>query len=291
VPDPLARFQPLIRGTAVLAASLVLTAGAGRTAAAQDAEAFFRQNCISCHTIGGGRITGPDLKDVLNRKDRSWLTHFITNPKAVIDAGDPYAVQLQQEARAVVMPTLTGMTPAMADALLALIAAESKLPKSRFAGAQISDRPFTAVDVQQGRDIFFGARRLAGGGAPCLSCHGVSGARALGGGKLGPDLTKVYERLQGRKGLAAWLAAPATPTMQAVFRTSPFPPEEILPLVAFFERAAKDPVRDTSRAPIVFLALGLGGAAVGLVVLDGMWKQRFRAVRRPLVRGDGGGGR
>lgn len=43
-------------------------------AAAQDAADFFRQNCVSCHTIGGGRLTGPDLKDVLTRKDRAWLT-------------------------------------------------------------------------------------------------------------------------------------------------------------------------------------------------------------------------
>src|SRR5690606_36048558 len=27
-------------------------------AAAQDAADFFRQNCVSCHTIGGGRLTG-----------------------------------------------------------------------------------------------------------------------------------------------------------------------------------------------------------------------------------------
>jgi mono/diheme cytochrome c family protein len=44
----------------------VLTAGA----AAQEAADFFRQNCISCHTVGGGRLTGPDFKNVTQRKER-----------------------------------------------------------------------------------------------------------------------------------------------------------------------------------------------------------------------------
>ena len=37
------------------------------SAHAQQASDFFQQNCTSCHTIGGGRLTGPDLKDVPRR--------------------------------------------------------------------------------------------------------------------------------------------------------------------------------------------------------------------------------
>ena len=40
------------------------------TGSAQEAADFFRQNCISCHTVGGGRLTGPDLKNVTQRKER-----------------------------------------------------------------------------------------------------------------------------------------------------------------------------------------------------------------------------
>ena len=53
----------------------------------QDSPDFFRQNCMNCHTIGGGRLTGPDLKDVSQRKDREWLIGFMMNPKAYIDSG------------------------------------------------------------------------------------------------------------------------------------------------------------------------------------------------------------
>ena len=88
---------------------------------AQQAADFFQQRCTMCHTIGGGRLVGPDLKDVMKRKDRAWLERFVQNPKAVIDSGDPYALQLQQNSRGIVMPTLPGVTPEMAKSLLDLI--------------------------------------------------------------------------------------------------------------------------------------------------------------------------
>src|SRR3989304_4840665 len=124
---------------------------------AQETADYYRQNCMSCHTVGGGRMTGPDLKNVTERKDRAWLTRFMTDPKAVIDAGDPYALKIFQEARGVMMPALPGMTRARAEALLDLIQTESAKEKSVFAGVQISDRPFTDRDVETGHAIFTGA--------------------------------------------------------------------------------------------------------------------------------------
>src|SRR5262245_60746584 len=72
-----------------VAASVWLFASA---AFAQDAAADFRANCAGCHSIGGGRLVGPDLKDVTQRRDRAWLAHFISDPKAALDSGDAYAL-------------------------------------------------------------------------------------------------------------------------------------------------------------------------------------------------------
>ncbi len=254
-------------------------------AQSQEAVGFFRQNCVSCHTIGGGRLTGPDLKNVTQAKDRAWLVEFLQNPRAKIDAGDPYALKLQQEARGVVMPTISGMTKAQAEAMLDMIEAESKLPKSQFAGSPISDRPFTPADVAQGRAFFWGARRLSSGGPPCVSCHTFKNVGGLGGGRLGPDLTLVYERLQGRKGLGAWLLNPASPTMQPIFKKRPLQPDEIFALLALFDDTTRKGGVDDSSAPMNFFLLGLVGAVVGLLALDTAFKQRFRGVRRALVHG------
>ena len=273
-------MDQLVVRFAIVFAALIFGAAAVN---AQEAATFFKHNCSSCHTIGGGRLTGPDLKNVTRAKDRDWLANFIVDPKAMIDSGDPYAQKLVKESRGVVMPTVAGMNRQRAESLLKLIEAESKLERSAFAGVQVPSKPFTPEEISQGHEIFTGRERLADGGPACMSCHAVRGVAALGGGRLGPELTRVYERLEGRKGLAAWLAAPPTPTMQPLFKPHPLRPEEITPLVAYFESAAKQGGAADSLDPMKFFLLGLAGAIGSLVVLQVVWKKRFRAVRRPLV--------
>ena len=207
----------------------------------------------------------------------------------MINGGDPIATQLLQEARGVIMPPPPSLTPAMVDALIAMIEAESLLEKSQFVGIQVSDRPFTPQDIALGLSIVRGETAQTGGGPACISCHTLGSVGGLGGGRIGPDLTKVYERLQGRKALAVWLSAPATPMMRSVFGQTPLQVEEILPIVAYLERSAQQGGEGTSVGMVSFLLLGLGGAVVGLLVFDGAWRNRFRAVRGPLVEEAGFG--
>ena len=270
----------------ILALSLIFPA----TGHAQQAAQFFRQNCANCHTIGGGRLTGPDLKDVAKRKDRAWLAQFVPDPKAKIDTGDPYALQLKEEARGVVMPTIPGLTPAVVNDLFDLIEAESKLEHSQFAGLTITDRPFTAAEAAMGRDLFMGIRPLTNRGPACISCHTVGTMTGLGGGRLAPapqyDLTRVYERLGGRKAAGSWLMAPPTPTMQALFRNRNLQPDEILPLLAYIEEAAVQRREADSSSTLNFFLFGMGGMVVGLAFLGAVWRNRLRAVRRPLLKGE-----
>ncbi len=276
----------------ILAAALLL--GAASSASAQEAADYFKQNCFSCHTIGGGKLVGPDLKDVSTRRDRAWIVRFVSNPKAMIDGGDPQAQQLLQEFRGVMMPTTPGMNLARAESLVKLIEDESKLAKSQFlaAASKIPDRPFTEAEVQAGRDLFTGVRPLAGGGPACISCHTVQGVGGLGGGRLGPDLTAAYSRLEARTGLAGWLSSPPSPTMQPVYKAHPLVSEnpenglgEVALLVAYLERTNQlgPVVGMTDR--LNFVLLGLAGAAACFVLFDFFWRRRFRAVRAPLVEG------
>jgi hypothetical protein len=220
---------------------------------------------------------------VTGNKERDWLARFLVNPRAMIDSGDAYAQQLFEDSRRVLMPTIAGMTPDRANALLDLIEAESKLEESQFKGLQISDRPFTPNDIESGRQIFLGQRKLANGAPACLACHTTRGLGGLSGGRLGPDLTRAYERLGGRKSMGAWLFAPATTTMGPLFSKHPLESEEILPLLAYFESTAKAGGEDESVALLNFFFLGLGGTVLALVIFDALWKNRFRSVRAALV--------
>ncbi len=265
-----------------LLAALFLAVAAGRVAAQTPADDF-KQSCSSCHTIGGGPLTGPDLKNVAKRKDRAWLRRFILDPAGVLASGDPYAKELLAAAGGVQMPPVAGMTGDRADALLDLIEAESAKERSKFAGSTVSDRPLTDDDVEHGRAVFLGTTRLENGGPSCVSCHAMGDIGWLGGGRLGPDLTKVFERYKDRRRLAAWLTAPATETMLPTFKDHPISDDEILGLVAYFRHAAAESEEDTAPRALVFILLGLAGTMGALVAFNNVWSGRFRSVRKALV--------
>jgi len=66
----------------------------------------YAKRCGACHTIGGGETLAPDLLGVTDRRDRTWLTHFITAPDEMRAAGDPDALALRKT-YTVQMPNLT----------------------------------------------------------------------------------------------------------------------------------------------------------------------------------------
>jgi mono/diheme cytochrome c family protein len=62
------------------------------------------QPCAACHKIGGGKLIGPDLQGVSERRDREWLIRFIRNSQEMVQAGDPIAVKLFEEYNKIPMP-------------------------------------------------------------------------------------------------------------------------------------------------------------------------------------------
>lgn len=277
---PYERLHRTWTGLLVIALVIVFV----RPVAAQVPEAYFKQNCQSCHTIGGGRLTGPDLKNVHERQSREWLVNYLQDPEGVLRSGDLYAARLQREARGAVMPRPPGITRELANALLDMIEAESALEKSQFVGVQISDRALLPEDIEEGRLLFTGAKPLKNGGPACIGCHHVNSLGGLGGGRLGLNLTRAYAKLEGRKGLAAWLVAPPSLTMSPVFTAHPIDEEEILPLIAFLKNETERDLPEGASYPINFLVSGIVGAGALLVVFDRAWGKRFRAVRKPLIK-------
>lgn len=280
------KAQSRLNKTAMALTLLVLTLLGYSAASAQETADYFRTNCMSCHTIGGGRLVGPDLKDVGNRADQDWLISFIENPTALLNSGDAYALKLKDEAAGAIMPPIAGMTRDQAVRLLDLINAESLLEESAFAGLSIGDEPFSQADIDRGKRLFIGTQHLANDGPACISCHASTELGGLGGGRLGPDLSRAYERLQGRKSLAAWLQSPATEVMRPVFKDHSLTNEEIVGLVAYLEERAQSGGEAPQTFQAALLVIGLVGAALAFFLADTLWKGRFRGVRIPLVRGE-----
>ena len=249
----------------------------------QNAELYFQTNCKPCHSIGQGRILGPDLKGVLDRQKREWLVEFIVDPNSKLDS-DPYAQELMAATPggAIRMIPVQGMTPLIANSLLDYIATQSGIANSE--AQPVEERiSFTAEQRELGLQYFTGVENLRNGAPACASCHTTVGLGGWGGGSLGPDLTQVLSRLGGLAGLSGWLASPASLTMQPVFKEHKLTPEEIDALVAYLENESASSVAAAPSITASFFGAGVIGAIALLALFGFLWKGRYTATRIPMV--------
>jgi protein SCO1/2 len=78
-----------------------------------EGENLFRTRCAACHTIGardevraGVPDIGPDLLNVIQRRDREWLIRYMKEPDKMLEERDPVAVALYHAYKSVRMPNL-----------------------------------------------------------------------------------------------------------------------------------------------------------------------------------------
>jgi protein SCO1/2 len=124
-------------GGSLFAGLLVL--GAGRLAA-QDGSAssclepdaamakrgqslFTNRGCVGCHSIGGGKRSGPDLAGILQLRDHAWLRRWLKNPTEMFET-DSLAKALLAQYNNTRMPNLR-LKDDEVEALLHYIARES----------------------------------------------------------------------------------------------------------------------------------------------------------------------
>ena len=268
---------------AVLVALAVGAFSAGAGAADEDGQALFEQMCAGCHTVGGGKLVGPDLQGLADRRDRAWVERFIQAPDEVIASGDPIAKELVDEYGAP-MPNV-GVSDAQLVALVAFLGFEQQVPTPTETTATettpTETEPSPAGDEDRGKLLFEGSNRFEAGGPPCLSCHSVAGVGALGGGQLGPDLTGAFGKYGGEQGLQGVLEAVAFPTMTPIFSRKPLTAEERADLVAFLERAATAERPGSQAGKLVALSVAVAAAIVVLALV--IWRRRLGGVRRGLL--------
>jgi mono/diheme cytochrome c family protein len=135
-----------------------------------EVQELFKLKCAICHTIGGGKLIGPDLLNVQDRHPKEWLISFITSSQTMIKKGDSTAVVLFEEHNQVEMPD-----PLISvDEILALIDYIGE--ESARGGGNI--QPYVSIiedatpeDFESGQELFQGRKRFANKGPSCISCH------------------------------------------------------------------------------------------------------------------------
>jgi mono/diheme cytochrome c family protein len=239
---------------------------------AEKGEAIFLQKCSSCHTVGGGRLVGPDLKGVTDRRDEKWLRSFIKNPEDLFSRKDKTAMELLQE-YAIKMPA-SGLTSREIDQVIMYF--KSSVLKEK-AAPQETGEPMQG-NKDKGLAFFKGMERFKNGGPPCVSCHTIAGIE-IPGGALGPDLTKAGGSY-GKDGLSSVLKDVPFPTMQPIYVNKPLTDEEIADLAEFISNVNAEATSVSFKNSAFLLATGL---VVFVAIMQFVWAGRLRDVRKTLV--------
>jgi len=262
---------------------IFIPAASAQNSSIDNGKTIFQTKCSGCHTIGGGDLVGPDLKNVTNIRDHSWLVRWLMEPDKMIAEGDPIAKQLLQKYNGIPMPNL-GLSQQDAEDVIAYMANQSGGPQGKPPEKPTQKppaEPQPAGNPSAGESLFEGNTQLKNGGPPCQACHNVEGVSLLGGGDLGPDLTMVYTRY-GDQGLSSVLATLPFPTMKPIFVNHPLTTQEQADLKAFFKQAATRPV-ERGAGEVVWLAIV--GLAVAILIIQVIWRNRVVDTRRTMVQG------
>jgi mono/diheme cytochrome c family protein len=249
-------------------------------------ESIFVKTCKACHTVGQGKLIGPDLYDVHNRRSEDWIKRFIKSSQSMINSGDETAVKLFDEFNRSVMPDQPFSDDEINEILVYI---ENQTTKVNLAGGPVSAVPRPVLnsqgksldeadgnDYQMGKELFSGKDRLANGGAACISCHNVFNDEVHNGGLLGLDLTNAFRRLSG-SGVNTIISNSPFPVMQSAYVNQPVSQDEAYYLTVFLKQTDS---LYTNQQPLSgdngFLLSGFIGVVVLFGLYGGMWWNRKR---------------
>lgn len=266
---------------------IILTALTLGRANAQDGATLFKP-CAACHTIGGGKTIGPDLKGITKRRTNEWLVKFIQSSMSMVKAGDPDAVAVYKQFNNIPMPD-NALSTEQVNKLLEYIDAGTGSaatdPKQAAMQHQADSilKLNSPLDIQAGKELFNGERRLENGGASCSTCHNVTYNNLGKGGILAKDLTKAYSRLGGFAGLKGIIGLAPFPSMLETYKNHQVTEIENARLQLFLKNAdEQNPVQPVAEKSWFLYSAVVAGLFI-LMVIAGLWSQRKRISVNHLI--------
>ncbi len=259
-----------------------------RAAAQQTGEKLFNSFCNACHTIGKGKLIGPDLANVGKRRSAEWLLKFITSSQSVIKAGDPDAVVLFKGNNQTIMPDAPYSTDEIG-LILSYITEKSGGTSSPQAQAGAVNETVTATptrmvesarepDIETGSMLFAGRQRLNGRGPACISCHNVRNDGLVGGGLLAKDLTSAFSRMN-EAGIKAIVTNPPFPAMKQAYTGRAITDEEAFYLTAFLKNADEQQYDQHPRNYQAYMfGAGILGLSLLLFLYTWLWRRRKKGI-------------
>jgi cytochrome c2 len=273
------KTKPTLLLSAVLALLIIKP-----TFSQSSGESLFVKTCKACHTVGQGKVIGPDLYNVHNRRSENWIKRFIKSSQGVINSGDETAINLFNEFNRSVMPDQPFSNDELNEILLYI--------KDQSAKVDLAGGPVSAVilpvlnsegktleeadqnDYRKGKNLFSGKERFENGGAACISCHNVINNEVISGGSLGLDLTTAFTRLSG-SGVNTIISNSPFPVMQHAYTNHRVSQDEAYYLTVFLKHTdSLYTSQKPSGSDSGFVLSGILGAVALFGLYGGIWWNR-----------------
>jgi len=221
---------------------------------ADEGEDLFKTTCAACHTIGKGRLVGPDLNNITEKRSQDWLLSFIKSSTAMVNSGDADAKAIFEDYNKLLMPD-NNYTDAQVMAVLNYIG-KGGSGDAAGSGAPAVDilSKVTPENISAGAQLFAGKQRLTNGGPVCSSCHKVTDERIFSSGTLAKDLSESHDNM-GSAGIAAIIKSPPYPVMKQAYKNHDLTEEEIINLTAYLKSVSEQRIYQRPTDFSVFFAI------------------------------------
>lgn len=241
-------------------------------------EKIFTTICRACHTIGQGKLIGPDLANVQSRLKKEWIINFVKSSQKMVKKGDPEALRVFKKFNKIIMPDQVLTNKQILSVLnyikIKSVAGDQQAEAGKTPNVHSESPKASPADIDTGRKYFAGLNPFKNGGPACLSCHNVVNDKLHAGGRLGKDLTRSISRLSNA-GVDAIISNPPFPIMKAAFSNKTLTKNEKQYLLAFLQQADVD---SAMQKPVnyqqSFVFEGLGLFAVLFVLFALIWSNR-----------------
>lgn len=259
VGDQTPASEPVNGGHATAAdADSAVPAAPEAAAAPEDRAAqLFMMKCAGCHTIGGGPLSGPDLKPV-----QTWPRQNV----------EPAIKRMEKNVGPISADEMTLLID-----LMQVPDAAGRVAEERKRIALIEMAKLEPANGDIGEALFFGRKPLVNRGLSCAACHAVRGR----GGNLASDLTGSFVKL-GEAPLSSAIEGVTFPLMKAAYADNAITKQEAIHLVKYLERAGAE-TGPPARVPPLH-AIGSVGALLAFAGIAQHFRRRNRGVRAMLVR-------
>lgn len=242
----------------------------------QDGKELFERNCTVCHQLGKGKLVGPDLQGVTERREKQWLFNFIHNSQEVIKSGDPIAVKLYEEYNKSLMPPFTQLSDAEINSIIDYIS-NWQPEKVEIVAVDVNKKTgFTHDEYLRGERLFYGLIPLeAGGSYNCTNCHNTISSDTLNWNPSAMDLARSFMDPKGMN-IYQSMGQPVSAKMEEAHKGIKMNETEVQYIAAFLSHFSTVEMPEHKILPVKLLLFLAFAFLMTLALIDLLFTKRVK---------------